>query len=335
MIESVVILLVHYRKVRCPECGIRVEYHDFVAPYARYTHRLARLVFQLCQYMTVTDVAEVLHLSWHQVKEIDKSELGKRFSNPDYSNLRILSVDEISLRKHHNYLTIVCNFETGQVIGVVQNRDSRSLAGFLKTLPREVREHIDAVAMDMWDPYIKAIQECCPDSAIVFDLFHVTAAFSRLIDKVRNMEFQKADPQLKTLMKKSRFLLLKNPQNLRSHERPRLRAILKHNESLALLYILKDYLKRLWQYQYRASAKRFLTYWCQLARQSGIEPLVKFVKMLQHYSYGILNHCKYPIHTGKLEGINNKIKVIKRKAYGYNDMQYFALKIMAATATNS
>jgi len=335
MIESVVILILHYRKVRCPDCGIRVEYHDFVAPYARYTHRLAQFVFQLCHYMTVTDVAELLHLSWHQVKEIDKSELRKRYSNPDYSNLRILSVDEISIRKHHHYLTIVCNFETGQVIGVLQNRDYGSLANFLKTLPSAVRENIEAVAIDMWDPYIKAIKEHCPGSAIVFDLFHVTAAFSRLIDKVRNIEYHKADPQLRNLMKRSRFLLLKNPQNLRGDEQPRLKAILKSNESLALLYILKDYLKRLWQYQYRAAAEKFLNYWCRLALQSGIRPLFQFVKMLLNYSYGILNHCKYQIHTGKLEGINNKIKVIKRKAYGYNDMQYFALKIMAATATNS
>lgn len=335
MMQSVVILILHYRKVRCPDCGIRVEDHDFVAPYARHTYRLAQFVFQLCQHMTVTDVANVLQLSWHQVKEIDKSELSKRYSHPDYSNLRILSVDEISIRKHHQYLTIVCNFETGQVIGVIQNRDYGSLARFLKSLPTNVCEQIEAVAIDMWDPYIKAIREYCPDSAIVFDLFHVTAAFSRLIDRVRNMEYHKADPQLRNLMKRARFLLLKNPQNLKDNERPRLKTILKSNKSLALLYILKDYLKRLWQYQYRAAAEKFLKYWCQLARQSGIRPLLQFVKMLLRYSYGILNHCEYQIHTGKLEGINNKIKVIKRKAYGYKDMQYFALKIIAATATNS
>jgi transposase len=335
MMQSIVILILHYRKVRCPDCGIRVEDHDFVAPYARYTHRLAQFVFGLCQHMTVTDVANLLHLSWHQVKEIDKSELIKRYSHPDYRNLRILSVDEISIRKHHQYLTIVCNFETGQVIGVVQNRDYGSLARFLKSLPTTVREQIEAVAIDMWDPYIKALTEYCPNSAIVFDLFHVTAAFSRLIDRVRNMEYHKADPQLKNLMKKSRFLLLKNPQNVKIHERPRLKAILKNNESLALLYILKEYLKRLWQYRYRAAAEKFLRYWCQLARQSRIRSLLEFVKMLLRYKYGILNHCYYHIHTGKLEGINNKIKVIKRKAYGYTDVQYFALKIIAATATNS
>ena len=335
MTQSVVIINLRYRKVRCPDCGIRVEQHDFVAPYARYTDRLAQFVFELCKHMTVTDVAELLHISWHQVKEIDKSELKSRYPKRDFENLKILCIDEISIRKHHKYLTIVCNFQTGEVIGVVENRDYLALANFLKDLPSGVCDGIEAVAIDMWDPYIKAIKEFCPNADIVFDLFHVAAAFSRLVDKVRNIEYRKADAQLKELMKGSRFLLLKNPHNLSDEEQPRLKAILKNNQTLSLLYILKDYLKRLWRYRYRSVADKFLKYWCELALQSGCQPLYKFVSMLLNHSYGILSHCKYQIHTGKLEGINNKIKVIKRKAYGYHDNEYFALKIMAATATNS
>ncbi len=335
MIESIVLLILRYRKLRCPDCGIRVEHHDFVDPYARHTHRLAQFVFKLCEHMTLKDVAELLHMSWYQVKEIDKSELRKRYQDRNFDGVKILSIDELSIRKHHKYLTIISDFQSGEVIGVAENRDYWALANFLKNLPSEVCHNIEAVAIDMWDPYIKAIKEHLPNANIVFDLFHVTAAFSRLIDKVRNIEYRKADSELKRLMKGSRFLLLKNPQNLRADEQPRLKAILKSNEPLSLLYILKDYLKRLWQYRYRAAAENFLNYWCQLALQSGMQLLYKFVNMLLNYSYGILNHCKYQIHTGKLEGINNKIKVIKRKAYGYHDLNYFAFKIMHATATKT
>jgi len=334
MIESAVMIFFRYRKVRCPDCGIRVEHHDFVAPYARYTHRLARLVFKLCEHMTVKDVAEFLHMSWHRVKEIDKSELRKRYQEIDFQDVKILVIDEISIRKHHNYLTVICNFQTGEVLAVVENRDYNALANFLKNLPLKVRDNIEAVAIDMWDPYIKAIKEYLPNASIVFDLFHVKAAFSRLIDKLRNTEYLKADPKLKSLMKQSRFLFLKNPQNLKTKERPKLKEILKLNEPLALAYILKDYLKRLWQYRYRAAAEKFLLYWCNLALDSGINLLNRFVKTIYKYSYGILDHCKYAIHTGKIEGINNKIKVIKRKAYGFHDLEYFALKIRQATATN-
>ena len=285
--------------------------------------------------MTLKDVAELLHMSWHQVKEIDKSELRKRYQELDFKDVKILAIDEISIKKRHKYLTIICNFETGEVIGVVENRDYDALANFLKNLSPDVRENIEAVAIDMWDPYIKAIKEHLPKALIVFDLFHVKAAFSRLIDRLRNIEYRKADSKLKSLMKRSRFLFLKNPQNLKTQERPKLKQILKLNEPLALAYMLKDYIKRLWQYRYRASAQKFLLYWCDLALDSGIDLLKSFVRTLYKYSYGILNHCKYQIHTGKLEGINNKIKVIKRKAYGYQDLEYFAFKIMQATATNS
>jgi len=333
MSESMVVINLRYRNVRCPDCGIRVEHHDFVAPYARYTHRLARFVFKLCEEMTLSKVSELLHLSWDQVKTIDKSELRNRYENIDLSELRILTIDEISFRKHHKYLTVIANFETGAVIGVVENRDYDALANFLKTLPLEVRDNIEAVAIDMWDPYIKAIEEYLPQAAIVFDFFHVTAAFGRLIDKIRNEEFRRADPAMKKLMKRARYILLKNAQNLKREERPKLKQILKNNERLATVYLLKDYLKRLWQYRSQAWALKFLHYWCQLARDSGIKALQTFCKTLTRYCYGIINHCKYPIHTGKLEGINNKIKVIKRKAYGYNDLEYFALKIMHATSS--
>ena len=333
MSESMVIINLRYRNVRCPDCGIRVEHHDFVAPYARYTHRLATLVFKLCEDMSLSKVSELLNLSWDQVKNIDHSELRKRYANIDLSNLRILTIDEISFRKHHKYLTIIANFETGEVIGVVENRDYDALANFLKKIPLEVRQNIEAVAIDMWDPFIKAVKDHLPNALIVFDLFHVVAAFGRVINKIRNHEFRKADPQMKKIMKRSRYLLLKNAQNLNDEEQPRLKEILQNNQALATAYILKDYLKRLWQYKSRSWAVKFLIYWCNLAKNSGIELLQKFIKTLIQHAYGIINHCDYPIHTGKLEGINNKIKVIKRKAYGYHDLQYFGLKIMHATSS--
>lgn len=331
MVQSIVILHLTYRKVRCPRCGIRVEHHDFIAPYARMTHRLSQFVYDLCQLMTITDVAKLLQLSWDQVKNIDKSELKKRYATINTQGLTILSVDEISIKKHHHYLTIIANYQTGQVVGVMKERNYYSLANFLKKLPIKVRENIKAVAMDMWDPYIKAVQECCPNAVIVFDFFHVVAAFNRVIDKIRNQQFRDADQQQKKLMKNSRFLLLKNPQHLKATERPRLKQILTQNQTLANVYILKEYLKRLWQYKYPKCAQEFFLYWYQLALDSKCKELYKFAKMLLRYSYGIINHCKFQIHTSKIEGINNKIKVIKRKAYGYHDLEYFSLKIIQAT----
>jgi transposase len=333
--ESIVIILLHYRKLRCRRCGIRVEHHDFVTPSFRYTNRFVYYVFGLCEKMTLTDVANHLHLSWHQVKQIDKSELKKRYPKPNLDQLSILCIDEFSIKKHHQYMTVLIDYLTGRVITLIPNRDYQSVSTFFKTIPKKIRDRIRAVAMDMWDPYIKAVKEHFPNACIVFDKFHVVSAFGKVIDKIRNQQFKQASADMKTLLKGSRFLLLKNPHNLSSKEQPKLTHILKHNKTLAIAYILKDYLKRLWQYRYRKWAVKFLEYWCQSARDSNCKELIHFTKTLRKYSYGILNHCNYAIHTSKLEGIINKIKVIKRKAFGFLDMNYFTLKIIHATATKT
>ncbi len=169
--------------------------------------------------------------------------------------------------------------------------------------------------MDMWDPYIKAVKECCPQAAIVFDQFHVVKAFVQVIDKVRNIKYKRANKEGKELMNGSKYLLLKNKTNLLPEERPKLKALLKLNEALTKVYILKDYLKKLWRYRYPKCAESFLEHWCSIAKESTIRPVIAFANTLKKYAYEIINHCKFPIHISRMEGINNKIKVIKRKAY--------------------
>jgi len=320
-----------YRTVYCKDCGIKVEHHDFVEPYSRVTKRFANYIYELCKVMTIFDVSVHTGLSWDQIRHIDKQALKDQFRDPIPEDLEILCIDEISIKKRHNYLTIIADYVTGRVIGVVRKRDYKSISQFLKSLTIKVCKAIKAVAMDMWDPYIKAFKNYCPDALIVFDPFHIIASFSRVIDKIRAGQYRDADPTLRKLMKRSRFLLLKNPENLNEKERPRLKKILKENELLSTVYLLKEYLKRLWHYKYEKSAEKFLNYWNFLAVETQCRHLIQFTKTLKKHRYGIINHCKFPIHTNKLEGINNKIKVIKRKAYGYRDLEYFSLKIMQAT----
>ena len=322
----------HYRTVYCPYCGIKVEYHDFIEPYSRVTNRFEHYIYGLCKVMSIIDVSKHTGLTWDQIRRIDKRTLEDQFKNPIPEDLEIICVDEISIKKHHKYLTIIADYTSGRVIGVIRNRDYKAVSSFLKSLPKQTRKRIQAVAMDMWDPYIKAFKEHCPKASLVFDPFHVIASFSRVIDKIRAQQYRNADPYLRKYMKRSRFLLLKNPQNLTDKERPKLKTLLANNELLSTVYLLKEYLKRLWQYKYSKWADRFLEYWCDLAMETGCQYLIQFTKTLRRYRYGIINHCKFPIHTNQLEGINNKIKLIKRKAYGYRDLDYFSLKIMQATS---
>lgn len=331
MAGSMVLIYYTCRIVKCPTCSFKIEKHDFVQPHSRVTNRMGTYIHELCQHMTVSAVSRHTGLSWDQVKRIDKLQLSKKFNKISFENVEVLCVDEISVKKRHNYLTVIADQKTGRVLTVLETRTYESVSLYLKSLSQSVRNQFRAIAMDMWDAYIKAFSECCPNACIVFDPFHVIAAFSRVIDKIRAEQFRKADAAGKALLKKSRFLLLRNPQNLKKEQRPRLKAILENNELLAQVYVLKDYLKRLWKYSYRKSATKFLNYWCSLANETDNILLINFAKMLKNHSYGILNHCKFPISTARLEGINNKIKVIKRTAYGYRDLEYFKFKIIQSS----
>ncbi len=321
-----------YRKLFCVHCqGIHNENLELFHPYLRVTTRLARYIYQLCSFMTVSDVAQHLGIDWKTVKNIDKLYLEQDYGQPDLKGLRILAVDEISIRKGHSYLTVVLDFLTGRIVFVGKNRKAKTLKRFFNKLSISQRKKIEAVAMDMWDPFIKAVKDKLPRAKIVFDLFHVVANFSRVIDKVRKHEYRRASKEDKAVYKGAKYLLLKNRKNIRrqSH-RQQLRELLALNQVINTVMILKEKLKHIWSYRSRSWAAKTLDNWCDLARSLNIGAVNTFVKMLQRYRYGIINHCDYPIHTGKLEGVNNKIKVIKRKAYGFHDLRYFTLKIYQA-----
>lgn len=321
---------VFYRTIRCKVCGNVIEELPLMYPYERVTRRLATYIVELCKYMTITEVAKHLDLDWKTVKEIHKRHLQDKFSHEDIGNPRIIVIDEISLKKRHKYLTTIADWDIGKVLGVQKDRTYEALKAFFDSLTNEVRDSIEAVAIDMWDPYIKAVTESCPNAKIVFDEFHAVAAFGRVIDKVRNMEYKEAEESGKAVIKGTKYLLLKNKQNITSEERPRLKQLLELNQNLATAYILKDYLKKLWDYRYPKWAEKALCNWCSIAYESNVKPLMDFANTLIKYAYGIINHCRFPIHTSFIEGMNNKIKVIKRKAYGFHDIEYFSLVIKDA-----
>jgi len=323
------LLQVEYRRVWCPKCckGV-VEQLSFADPSKRITHRMARYIWELCKIMTVQDVACHLDLDPKTVKAIDKHFLEQEFGGTDYEGLRILAVDEISLARGQNgYMTIVLDYLTGRVVWMGEGRKAETLDGFFAGMSAEQKQAIEAVAMDMWEPFIKSVRANCPQAKIVFDLFHIVKAYGDVIDAVRREEYKKADKDKRKFIKGSRYLLLSNRENLLSDQRARLRELLRVNERLSAVYILKDQLKAICRHRYRGWAKRALNQWCELAAQVDHPMMQRFIGRLRFFEYGILNHCEYPISTGPLEGVNNKIKVIKRKAYGFHDPEYFALKV--------
>lgn len=320
-----------FRTLRCPRCGLRVEDQGFVGAGERLTERFKHYIAGLCHLMTIKDVAEFCGLDWKTVKRIHKEYLKREVGEADFDNIHILAIDEIAIRKGHNYLTIILDYESGRILWSGEQRRASTLENFFKELTPSQKVQIEAIAMDMWDPYIKAVKEYCPSARIIFDQFHVVAEYGKTLDKVRNQEFQKADQKDKSYFKGTKYLLLKNTENLKEKDKKPLEELLAINQNLSISYILKDDLKQLWHLRNPESVKLHLQNWCQTAFQSQMEPLIKFAKKLLRYAYGIINHAIYPIHTSRLEGIINKIKTAKRKAYGFHDLEYFDLLMKKMT----
>jgi transposase len=322
---------IRYRKVRCLKCiGTRAERFEFCDAGKRITHRLARYIFELCKILTVQDVSAHLGIDRKTIKEIDLAGLEGAHGRTDYSNLRLLASDESAVKKGHNYLTIVLDYESGRVVWVGEGRKKETLDEFFGGMTAEEKARIEAVAMDMWEPFINRVKAHCPQAKIVFDLFHLVKAFGEVIDTVRRSEYAVAEKSQKEVIKGSRYLLLKNDENLSKPQRSRLKKLLKMNTTLSTIYILKDQLKTIYGYKSKRAAKRALDLWCRMAGTIQHAAVKKYIGRLKFFEYGILNHCDYPIGTSKLEGVNNKIKVIKRKSYGFHDERYFALKIIQA-----
>jgi transposase len=285
--------------------------------------------------MTIQDVARHLRISWDVIKEIQKGDLTKRFSRPCLKNVKRIAVDEIAVRKGHRYMTVVLDMDTGAVIFVGDGKGSDALEPFWKRL-RSSRAKIKAAAMDMSPAYISAISSHLPKATIVFDHFHVVKLFNDKLSDLRRDLYREAKDDLhKKVMKGTRWLLLKNPENLdlEKREKERLEEALKLNKPLSCAYYLKEYLRQVWLQPNKEEAEKVLSDWTEKAQSSGIKMLMKFAKTLAGYKSGILAYYDYRISSGPLEGTNNKIKTMKRMAYGFRDMEFFKLKIMALHET--
>jgi transposase len=323
-------------RVRCRDCSaVRQVKIPFAPGSRRYTKAFERYALQVARITTVKHAARHLGVSWDTIRDIERRYLEKNFSKPKLKHLKRIAIDEIAVRKGHRYLTLVLDLDSGQVVYVGKGRKKQSLNDFWKRLAAS-RAKIEAVATDMSAAYISAVQERLPKASLVFDRFHVMKLFNDKLSALRRELHREATDGLqKKVLKGTRWLLLRNSENLDADKREhqRLEEALSLNKPLATAYYLKEELRLLWEQPGPITAEIFLHDWCRRARASGIKMLMTFANTLEGYRSGILAWYKHPISTGPLEGVNNKIKTLKRAAYGYRNEEYFKLKILAIHQT--
>jgi transposase len=323
-------------RVECRACGVvRQVAIPFAEVRRSYTKSFERYVLELSRSMTIRDVALHLDVSWDLVKEIQKRDLSRRFAKPKLKHLRRIAIDEIAVAKGHRYLTVVMDLESGAVVFVGDGKGADALKPFWRRL-RPSKAEIEAVAMDMSVAYRGAVSTHLPKAKIVFDRFHVVKLFNeKLSDLRRALHREATDMMHKDVLKGTRWLLLKNPENLdaNKNEKQRLEEALALNKPLATAYYMKEDLRRFWEQPGKMFATAFLDGWIRRAEASGIKMLQQMGKTLAAHRSGLLAYYEVRITSGPMEGTNNKIKTMKRQAYGFRDQEFFKLKILAIHET--
>ena len=331
--EDPVDLSVVRLRLACPRCGPRLQQLDWLEPHARVTRRLARSVARLCTMASVRHAAQWHGLDWKTAKAIDFRELERTLGPPDLDGVRLLAMDEFAIQKGHRYATVVVDAERKRVLWVGRGRSRAEVRPFFELLGPARCARIEAVAMDMNTAYDLEVRQHCPNARVVYDLFHVIAKYGReVIGRVRVDAANRLrhDKPARKVVKRAHWILLRNPEQLKEAEQVRLDEVLAANQSLMAVYVMKEQLKALWTVPTAWAWRRAWTQWLRHARESGIPALMHFAKCLRPYWRGIVSRVRWPMHTGLVEGINNRIKVIKRIAYGFRDDAYFFLKIRAA-----
>ena len=310
-------------QIFCKSCSqLHWSHLPFMKGKSRMSRSFIHTALDLLSFGTIQSVAEYLGVGWDCIKDLHKNKLQILYSHISIKELEYISVDEFAIAKGHEYMTIFTDIKSGRVIHAVEGKDSNAVIPFLKRLNKKAI-NLKGIAMDMSPAFHSAVKQELPHVAIIFDRFHVMKIMNTTLDDIRKDQQKICGNTLKG----DRFLLLKNYDDLDVNGMERLNTLLAVNEPLFVAHTMKEQLRTFWEQEDRESGEEFLEKWCLDGLLTGIQPLMKVAKNLWRRSEGLLNYFDHRISNGKAEGINNKIKTLKRQAYGFRDMEYFKLRL--------
>lgn len=323
------------RRVDCRRCGaVKRERLDDLVENALHTKRFAHYVGRRCRTETISDVAREMHLDWHTVKRLEKEYMQEQLDRAGKPRPQVLGIDEISIRKGHTYRIVVSDLEKHRPIWFGgHDRSEASMDGFYQFLGEKPARKVRLAVMDMWKPFSNSTRQHAPQAAILFDKFHVLRHLGEALDRVRKQEYARLSGKARKFIKGQKYALLSHPQNLTGDARKNLKLLLAANKRLNTAYLLKESFAQLWDYRSESWARKFFENWRTSLKWQRLKPFEQFAKMIERHWDGIAAYC-HPdnkVALGFVEGLNNKIRVIQRRAYGLRDEEYLRLKILTCT----
>jgi transposase len=320
------------RRVACRRCTqVKRERLDFLADNSRYTKRFAYYVGRRCRSATVQDIAEELGLEWHSVKELEKQYMREQLRRAGTPGPKVIGIDEISIRKRHTYRIVVSDLIRMRPIWFGgEDRSEASMDSFYVWLGARKTAGIRLAVMDMWKPFRNATERQAPQAHVLYDKFHVLRHLGTALDSVRKSEYARLSGQDRRFIKGQKYTLLAHRENLTLEGRKSLRLLLAANKRLNTAYLLKESFGQLWDYHSEAWARRFFENWRASLKWQRLKPYEKFAEMIERHWDGIAAYCQpeNKVALGFVEGLNNKIRVIQRRAYGLRDEEYLRLKVL-------
>ena len=325
-------LEVEIRRVQCRRCGaVKRERLEFLADNPLYTKRFAHYVGRRCQQATIKDIAKELGLDWGTVKTLEMQYMRAQLAKAGMPGPKAIGIDEISVRKGHTYRIVVSDLIRKRPIwfGGVDRKEA-SMMMFYDSLGERKTKGIRLAVMDMWKPFRNATMARAPQAAILFDKFHIISHLGDALDKVRRAEYARLTGKDRRFIKGQKYTLLSNRENLSLEGKKSLKLLLAANKRLNTAYLLKESFGQLWDYKSQAWARRFFENWRASLKWQRLKPYEKFAEMIERHWDGLAAYCKpeNKVPLGFVEGLNNKIRVIQRRAYGLRDEEYLRLKIL-------
>ena len=312
---------------------MKQESLEWLADNPFYTKRFSFWVGRRCRVSTIRDVARETRLDWKTIKALEKQYMEAQLRRAGTPGPQVIGIDELSVRKGHTYRIIMSDLVRKRPIWFGgADRSEASMNLFFEWLGEKKSRKIRLVVMDMWKPFRNACASHVPDAAVLYDKFHALRHLGEALDKVRRSEYARLSGEDRKFIKGQRYTLLSHRENLSLDGKKALRTLLKANKRLQTAYLLKESFGQLWDYRSVAWARKFFENWCASLKGQKLEPFEKFAKMIDRHWEGIAAYClpENKVSLGFVEGLNNKIRVIQRRAYGLRDEEYLRLKILTS-----